>query len=170
MLLMQYTLRGENMSKQNEIRLTQEQYDKLLKRKQELIEEEIPQNALDIEKAKEYGDLSENAEYDAAKDAQGKLHAELKMVEDRLARASIIKQNDRFDIVQVGHKVTVENQESNEVETFVLIGQDGDGISEIDIASKLGNAVLDKQVGELFSYEANDPSLGILTFKVLNIE
>ena len=155
------------MSKQNMIPLTQEQYDQLVKRKQELIEDELPKNALDIEKAKEYGDLSENAEYDAAKDKQGQLHAELKMVEDRLARATIIKQNERFDFVQIGHKITLMSLDTNEKETFTLIGQDGDGISQIEIASKLGSAVLEKKVGDVFSYEA---SIGTLTYKVIAIE
>lgn len=158
------------MKKKSENRLTQEQYDSMLLRRQQLTEDEIPQNAKDIEQAKEHGDLSENAEYNAAKERQATLHGELTELEERLARAVIIQQNDRFDVVQVGHKVTIRHHDSNKTETFLLIGQDGDGVKNIDISSKLGHAVLEKKIGEHVSYEANDPSIGIVTFEVVNIE
>lgn len=154
----------------NNIRLTQNQFDELNERKTFLEEVAIPKNSQEIERAKDFGDLSENAEYHSAKDYQAILIQELNEIKVKLNKSTIIKGNQTFDKVDIGHTVTVNFINEDSKITFDLIGEDGDGINEIDINSKLGKSVLGKSVGEKFSYEANDPSLGELHYELISIE
>jgi len=157
--------------KKENIRLTQAQYDALVLRRKQIIEEERPRIAEQIDIARGFGDLSENAEYHAAKEEQGLLEAEFQTIERQLKFAQIIKHSGNNDVIELGHLVSIEslNGDGNNF-SFTLIGQDGDGEKEVDIASKLGAAVLGKKVGDVISYEANEVSLGILKFKVIQIQ
>lgn len=152
------------------VHLTQSQYDELVRRKKQIIEEERPRIAEQIDIARGFGDLSENAEYHAAKEEQGLLEAELQNIERTIKFAKIIKNSGKNDIVELGNNITIESLNGdNEVYTFTLIGQDGNGVDEVDIASKLGASLLGKKVGDTVSYEANETSLGILSFKIKKI-
>ncbi|MED2737589.1 GreA/GreB family elongation factor [Bacillus toyonensis] len=154
------------------VRLTQVQYDNLVARRKTIQEEEMPRVAELIDIARDFGDLSENAEFDAAKDEQGQLNAELLEIERKLRFATIIKHSGNVDNVDVGHTITIKSINGDDTSyTFTLIGEDGDGINEIDVLSKLGSNLLGKSVGDIVSYEANnDPTLGILKFEVLKIQ
>ena len=157
--------------KKETIRLTQAQYDQLVRRKKEILEIEFPRVAEQIDIARGFGDLSENAEYQAAKEEQGLLNAELQEIERKLKFAEIIKHSGNKESIELGHLVTIESLNGDgKTYTFTLIGQDGDGKNEVDVASKLGSSILGKKVGEIISYEANDPSLGILKFRICKIE
>ncbi|NGY88878.1 GreA/GreB family elongation factor [Bacillus megaterium] len=75
------------------------------------------------------------------------------------------------DVVELGHLVSIESLNGdNKTFSFTLIGQDGNGEKEVDIASKLGSVVLGKKAGDIVSYEANEASLGILKFKITKIQ
>ncbi|MFB8424709.1 GreA/GreB family elongation factor [Priestia megaterium] len=158
------------MKKEN-IRLTQAQYDALILRRKQIIEEERPRIAEQIEIARGFGDLSENAEYHAAKEEQGLLEAEFQTIERQIKFAQIIKHSGSNDVVELGHLVSIEslNGDNNSF-SFTLIGQDGNGETEVDIASKLGSVVLGKKAGDVVTYEANEASLGILKFKITKIQ
>ncbi|WP_088362357.1 GreA/GreB family elongation factor [Bacillus cereus] len=157
---------------EQKIRLTQAQYDNLVVRRTTILEEEMPRVAELIDIARDFGDLSENAEFDAAKDEQGLLYAELQEIERKLKFATIIKHSGKVDNVDLGHTITIKSLNGDDnIYTFTLIGEDGDGINEIDVSSKLGSNLLEKSVGDIVSYEANnDPALGILKFEVLKIQ
>jgi transcription elongation factor GreA len=157
--------------KKDTVRLTQAQYDNLLLRRKQIIEEERPRIAEQIDIARGFGDLSENAEYHAAKDEQGLIEAELQDIERQIKFAQIIKHSGKNDVIELGHLITIESLNGdNRTYSFTLIGQDGDGVSEVEVASKIGTALLGKKNGDVISYESNDSALGILKFKVVNIE
>lgn len=153
------------------VRLTQAQYDKLVIRKKEINEEEMPRIADQIDIARGFGDLSENAEYNSAKEEQGLLNAELQDIERQIKFAQIIQRKGNNNKADLGHNITIDSLSGDGKSfTFTLIGQDGNGEDEVDVASKLGASILGKSVGDSISYEANEPSLGELAFKITNIE
>lgn len=151
------------------IQLTQTQYDEMIERLDFLQTTAIPRNGREIEKAKDFGDLKENAEYHAAKDLQATLLKEANELKIKIDRATIIEKNKTFDKVEIGHEVVLQFLNENKEFTFKLIGQDGDGISEIDVDSKLGKAIYGKEAGATVTYEANDSSLGELSYKIISI-
>lgn len=157
--------------KKETVRLTQAQYDNLLQRKKQIIEEERPRIAEQIDIARGFGDLSENAEYHAAKEEQGLLEAELQTIERQLKFAQIIKHSGKNDVVELGNIISIESLNGdNKSFSFTLIGQDGNGTDEVDVSSKIGSSILGKRVGDVVSYEANESSPRILKFKITNIK
>ena len=147
--------------------LTQEQYDKILVELEELQNILIPANSEALKVATEQGDLSENAEYDDAKEQQAKLHHRLNELKNKKMNAVIIKKSENTDFVEVGHKVTVERHIDGSILSLTLLGQ-WDGTSEsTSIESPLGNGLLGKKKNDTFVIDA---PAGELTYKVLSIE
>lgn len=153
----------------NIYQLTKKQYDELVSRKKYLEEEALPNNSQEIERAKEFGDLSENAEYHAAKELQSKLLTELNQITSKLNRSEIIKQNSSNDRIEIGHSIEIYFENKDEHLTFNLIGENGNGITEIDINSRLGSHLYGKSVGDWISYEQND-GVEELRFRVVSIK
>ncbi len=88
-----------------------------------------------IKIAREFGDLSENAEYDAAKEEQGKVNARICEIEVQLRNIVIIEENVNSDEIQPGSTVTILDKEYNETDTYTIVG-----VTEADPASgKLSN-------------------------------
>ena len=119
--------------------------------------------------AREMGDLSENAEYHAAREDQGQLQARINELADRLARATIINtSNLPKDTVVFGSKVKVKDLEYNEEETYELVGpgQEVPDRGRILTTSPIGQGLLGKKKGEIAEIEV--PS-GTLKYKVLEI-
>lgn len=154
---------------QKAIQLTQAQYDLKLARRKEIIEVERIRIAEAIDIARGFGDLKENAEYHSAKDEQGRIETELLIIENELKYAEIIKKTDTNDIVRLGNHVTVEELDTGKTYEFTIIGQDGDGINEVEVRSKIGEAIFNKPVGTIVSYESNEASPRELRFKIINI-
>lgn len=102
--------------------------------------------------AREMGDLSENAEYHAAREDQGMLQAKIRMLEDELARAFIVDQASLpKDTVVFGARVTVRDLDLDEDETFELVGpgsEDADN-NKILTTSPIGQGLLGKKKGEI---------------------
>lgn len=147
--------------------LTQEQFDNVVKELYELENILIPNNSKSIKIAKEQGDLSENAEYDDAKEQQAKLHQRLLLLKDRKQNAEIIKKSDHTEFVEVGHKVVLKRLTDNQQLEVTLIGQwDGTGTST-SIDSPLGIALIGKTKGEEFLVDA---PIGGISYKVLSIQ
>jgi transcription elongation factor GreA len=153
-----------NLSNQQKSYLTIEQRDEMKERLSYLTNIEIPANAQAIDEAKAQGDLSENAEYDAAKDEQAKLHAEKLKLQNILNNAAIIKENISTDFVDVGHSVTVEWSDGK-IETIKLLGY-GNGKDQISMDAPLGKALLGKKLNDSVTIEA---PVGRLHLKVLEI-
>lgn len=150
--------------------MTQEGYDKLSDELDELKSVERAKVAAAIAEAREKGDLSENAEYDAAKDAQGMLEAKINEMEKSLANARIIDKS-QLDASQVTilSKVTMKNVKTNKTLTYQLVAPAEANLKEkkISVNSPMGEGLLGKAVGEIANVVT---PAGELQFEVLNIE
>lgn len=123
-----------------------------------------------IGEARLLGDLSENAEYDAAKDAQAHCEARIAELEDKLARVRIIDNEDiPKDKVFIGAKVTVADLDTDAEECYTLVSHEEANYDEgkISIQSPIGKALLGHKVGE--AVDVNVPA-GILKYKIMKIE
>ncbi|MBW7891833.1 MAG: transcription elongation factor GreA [Chitinophagaceae bacterium] len=122
-----------------------------------------------IAEAREKGDLKENAEYDAAKEAQGLLEAKIAKLEGDLANARIIDV-DRIDTSKVSilTKVTLTNLNTKKTVTYQIVSEKEANLKEgkISVASPIGKGILGKQVGEIAEVKA---PAGILRFKIEEI-
>lgn len=124
-----------------------------LKLKDELarLKEERPKISRDIGVAREHGDLSENAEYHAAKERQGMVEARIKDIEDKLARAEIIDPSKLHgDRISFGATVELSNIDTDEAVTYQIVGAEEANVNDglISISAPLARALIGKQVGD----------------------
>ena len=123
-----------------------------------------------IGKARAHGDLRENAEYDAAREAQGLLEAKIRKLEDDLARAEIVDSSKiPKDTICFGAKVELEDMETGEIENYQLVGAgDDDPMNgKILVSSPVAKALLGGKIDE--EVEVDVP-MGKIRYKVLKIE
>src|SRR5262245_13414909 len=116
-----------------------------------LKEADLPQVVKDIGVAREHGDLSENAEYHAAKDRQGMIVARIGFIEQTLSRAEVIDPSKLSgDKVQFGATVKLSNVDTGEEQTFQIVGPEEADIKlgRISIASPLARGLLGHEVGD----------------------
>lgn len=128
------------------------------------------QVASDIEEARSKGDLSENAEYDAAKEAQGHLEKKISELENSLASARVIdEKNIDPNKVFVLSTVTIKNHTKNKEAVYTLVSKQEADFSKgrISVESPIGEALLGKEVGDIV--EIKVPA-GNLKLEVLKIE
>ena len=133
------------------IPLTKEGYDALKIELERLKRVERPENILAIEEARAHGDLSENAEYAAAKDRQSFLEGRISELEYKVAAADIIDtKNLSKDKAVFGSRVVLENIETGEDVEYQLVGPDESNIEagRISISSPLGRAIIGKKPGD----------------------
>ena len=140
----------EKMTQENV--MTQEAYNKLKKDRDELIAQR-PEIAESLKEARAFGDLSENAEYDAAKEAQAELEARIMKLSERLRTATIIKDEDlTLDMVNLGLTVKVRDTRSKTEERYSLVdATEIDPFSDpirVSIESVVGKALFGKRVGD----------------------
>ncbi|MGD9046324.1 MAG: transcription elongation factor GreA [Desulfobacterales bacterium] len=132
------------------IPVTQQGFEALKKELEKLKRVERPQNIKAIEEARAHGDLSENAEYAAAKDRQGFIEGRINDLEFKLANVDVIE-TDKLpkDRVVFGSKVVLENIETGEDVIYQLVGPDESDIENgrISISSPLGKAIIGKKPG-----------------------
>ena len=136
----------------------------------ELTEVERPALAARLRAAIQMGDLSENADYIAAKEEQAFLEGRILEIEEILRQATIIQDTESTDRVSLGHKVTISEKGGHaEAESYMLVGaQEADPRNGmISNESPIGAALLGKRVGEEVVVEAPG---GTLRFEVLRIE
>jgi transcription elongation factor GreA len=120
-----------------------------------------------IERAKELGDLSENAEYAAAKDEQAFIEGRILELQDMITHAELINGSGKVDIVRVGSKVRVKNN-SDEVEYEIVGVAEADPLAgKISNESPLGKAFLGKRVGD--SVQIQVPK-GTVVYTILEIK
>ena len=121
-----------------------------------------------IAEARSYGDLSENSEYDAAKNEQAKLYGRIAEIEDVLSHAVIIEdENEATGRVGLGCTVTVENESGNRFSYKITGSQEANPMEgKLSDDSPFGRAAVGKSVGESFSYKAPN---GTFTMKVIAI-
>ena len=113
---------------------------------------ERPKNVKEIEVARAHGDISENAEFEAAKERQAQLEARISMIEDRLARAQVIDASgQRPDAVRFGATVLLMDTESGDEITYTIVGEDESDASKglISVTSPVARAIIGKPVDEI---------------------
>lgn len=145
--------------------LTREQLEEK-KRELERIENILkPKNAKDLEEAIAQGDLSENAEYDAAKNEQALLDKREKELRNLIRNAIVIDEKKEYDKVEVGSRVKIMWLHNNHAEEIRILGR-GNGFDTISADSKLGEALLEKKEGEVCTIYA---PRGIMKVRILEI-
>jgi len=138
------------------IPVTPEGYEALKKELENLKRVERPQNIKAIEEARAHGDLSENAEFEAAKDRQGFIEGRIGELGFKLANADVINpDNLPKDRAVFGTKVLLENIDTGEEVEYQLVGPDESDIGNgrISVSSPLGRAILGKKPGDELTLE-----------------
>jgi len=131
--------------------MSKEGYEKLKAQLDSMKHDEMPRIAEQIAQARGYGDLSENAEFDAAVEAQGMLQAKINDLQNKLSRAFIVDKttmpNDR---VVFGSRVRVLDLDLNEEEDFILVGPGDEDYDQnkILLTSPIGQGLVGKKVGD----------------------
>jgi transcription elongation factor GreA len=143
-----------------------------VKLKEELVrlKEERPKISREIGVAREHGDLSENAEYHAAKERQGMVEARIKDLEDKIARAEVIDPAKLSgDRVQFGATVKLLNIDSEEELTYQIVGAEEAAIDQgtISISAPLARALIGREVGD--EVKVKLPA-GLRQFEVVSVE
>ena len=118
---------------------------------QRLKDKEMPQVVKDISVARDHGDLSENAEYHAAKDRQGMIHARIKYIEDVLSRAEVIDPAKLSgETVKFGATVALLNVDTDEEVTYQIVGPEESDLTQgrISVSSPLARGLIGRQVGD----------------------
>ena len=151
------------------IPMTREGYDKLKAEMDQLANVEMIEVTKRVAAARDLGDLSENAEYHAAREDQGMLQARINEMRGKLAKAFIIDPSTLpKDTVVFGSRVTVKDLEYEEEEEFELVGpgQDDPAKNRILTSSPVGQGLIGHKVGETVSIAVPK---GTLKFKILKI-
>lgn len=133
--------------------MSQEGYDKLRAQIKQLEEVERPEVIRQIAEAREKGDLSENAEYDAAKEAQGKLETRIAELKETLANAKILDPSKltKTDEVQILSKVQLRNVANDMKLTYTIVSEGEANLREnkISIKTPIAQGLLGKKVGDI---------------------
>ena len=148
--------------------MTQDGYDKLKNELAEAIAQR-PVISAAIAEARDKGDLSENAEYEAAREAQGLLELNISKLQNLLANARVIDESQiGTEKVQMLNKVKVRNLNTNQIMTFTLVGENEADFMSGKLAAQtpIGKALLGHVVGDVV--EAKVPA-GIIKFEILDI-
>jgi transcription elongation factor GreA len=164
-----YKKEGDQMENEKEVLLTQEGYDNLEKELEYLTTEKRAEIAERIKIALGFGDLSENSEYDEAKNAQAANETKIAELENKLRYAKIIDESEiDTKTVQVGNTVKVLDMEFNEEESYTIVGS-----TEVDLAqnkisneSPIGEALMGAKKGQVV--EAQAPA-GVIKYKIISI-
>lgn len=149
--------------------MSQEGYDKLRAQIKQLEEVERPEVIRQIQEAREKGDLSENAEYDAAKEAQGKLETKIAELKAILMDAKIIDTSKvNTDTVQILTKVEMKNVKTGAVMTYTLVSESEANLREgkISVKTPIAQGLLGKKVGDVATIKIPQ---GIIELEITNI-
>jgi transcription elongation factor GreA len=153
----------------NFVYLSQEKLHELEKELKELKTNGRKNMAQRIAEARSYGDLSENAEYDAAKEAQGHLELKISKMEEMLSKAKIIDTSKLSnDEVHILSNVEVKNLKNGKVYKYIMVSEEEANLQDgkIAITSPVGSALMGAKKGE--TVDAKVPA-GVVQFKILDI-
>lgn len=143
------------MKNKNTVYLTQEGLDTLKKELDDLINVRRPENVQAIKEARALGDLSENAEYDAARNEQAVIEARIKQLEKMLENVSIIS-DVSTDFVSIGNTVTIKYVDDDEEDEYKIVGsQEANPFeSRISNESPIAQALFNHKVGDIVTVES----------------
>lgn len=158
------------MSGKKPIYLTQEGYDELNQELDNLVNVKRPANIIAIKEARAQGDLSENADYDAARNEQAEIEGRIRQVEQMLENAQIIKEVSK-DRVGLGSTVAIQylDDDDDEEDEYKIVGsQEADPFeSKISNESPIAKAILNKKVGDIVTVDSPNGSYQV---KITNIK
>jgi transcription elongation factor GreA len=148
--------------------LTQEGFDKLQKELDFLRKERRQEVAARLREASDGEDLIENAEYEAAKNEQAFVEGRIKELEILLATARIITESNQHDLIQVGSKVTIQEEGLDQKESLVIVGaaEANPGEGKISNESPLGKALLGHRKDDEVTVEAPNGSFNVKILKI----
>ncbi len=155
------------MKKNEEILLTAEGYAELEEELNDLRVNKRAENVQAIKEARSHGDLSENSEYDAARDEQAKIEARIKELEYKLEHATIIAKKEK-GIVNVGSVVTINYLDEDEEETYTVVGSlEADPFeNKISNESPIGSALMGSKTGDVIDVQGPNGSYKIKITKI----
>ena len=149
--------------------ITEEGLSRLKKELEQLTSVERPSISQQIAEARDKGDLSENAEYDAAKEAQGMLELKISKLEEIVAQSRIIDES-KIDTsqVQILNKVKIKNTKNNQQVEYKLVSESESDIKsgKISVATPIARGLLGKKVGDVVDIKV--PS-GLMSFEIIEI-
>lgn len=149
--------------------MTEDGYKKLKEDINHLETVERPAISKQIAEARDKGDLSENAEYDAAKEAQGLLEAKISQLKTLVASARLINEDAiGTDYVQILNKVTIKNTKNNQQMTYTIVAESEANLKENKMAvnTPIAQGLMGKKVGDVAEIQV--PS-GMMSFEILDI-
>ena len=148
--------------------LSKEKFDEFTKELEHLKTVRRREIAEQLEYARSLGDLSENAEYEEARNMQAATEDRIRTIEESLSRARIIE-HPKGNVVSLGNFVTIQKQGEKEEHTYEIVGSAEANMQDHKIShlSPLGSALMDKKRGEVFSFETPK---GAQKYKIVNIK
>lgn len=149
--------------------MTQSGYEALLEEAKRLKSVERPAVVKAIEEARSHGDLSENAEYHAAREKQAFIEGRLAEIEDKLARAEVIDTSQMSgSIIRFGATVTVADEDTDQESTYTIVGEDEADIAQgrLSVTAPLARALIGKQKGDSLEVTTPGGSKGYEVVKV----
>lgn len=149
--------------------ITKAGYDRLYEELEKLISVERRKNAVDILKAREFGDISENAEYSAAKEQQAFLDGKIKKLQEMLANCQIVPtDNLPDDTIVFGSRVRVKDLDTGQIGIYQLVGpyESAPEEGKLSVTSPIGRALIGKEEGDIV--ELKTPS-GLKELEILEI-
>ncbi|MFO8235552.1 MAG: transcription elongation factor GreA [Bacteroidales bacterium] len=149
--------------------VTEEGLKKLKEELKQLESVERPKISKQIAEARDKGDLSENAEYDAAKDAQGMLEMRIQKLKDTIANSRVLDQSKiDTDSVQIMNKVKIKNKKNGAVMEYMLVAESEANLKEgkISVNSPIAKGLLGSKIGD--EVDIDVPS-GKIPFEILDI-
>ena len=153
-----------------EFRMSQERYDELKKELEYSKTTRADEVADQIKEARGFGDLSENSEYDEAKNEQGKLYSRIAELEDILLHAVIVDESEDSDRISIGCRVTVTNLDNGkQLPEYKIVGsQEADVMSRaVSEDSPFGRALMGHKAGDKVTVEA---PRGVIRYRIDTIE
>ena len=150
-------------------KMSRESYDKLVAELDDLKINKRNEVAERLKVARSYGDLSENAEYDEAKNEQAILEAHIQELQYTIDNAEIVDDESiSVDEIGMSSKITIKRLDTGKIETFTIVGTNHANVREglISDESPIGKAAMKKRVGDIFIVEA---PAGELKFEVVEI-
>jgi transcription elongation factor GreA len=149
--------------------MTADGYKKLVEELNELERVQRPAISKQIAEARDKGDLSENAEYDAAKEAQGLLEMKISQLKETIASARMIDESKiSTDEVQILNKVKIKNVKTGQVMSYMIVSESEANLKEgkLSVTTPIAKGLLGKKVGD--KTEVQVPS-GLMEFEVMDI-
>lgn len=155
------------MANKTEILLTAAGFKELEEELNDLRTNKRAENVQAIKEARSHGDLSENSEYDAARDEQAKIEARIQELEYKLEHATIIEAKDK-SCVNVGTKVTVKYIDEDDEDTYEIVGSlEADPFeNKISNESPIGIALMGRKVGDVVSVEGPNGTYDVKITKI----